>query len=73
MDVPPPVVKNEPQTVVVMPLPGVSPPVVTAPPPVVSVTYVINGRLVTVPAGQPLPPGLFSPAPQQMCPPGSLR
>jgi hypothetical protein len=37
------------------------------------VTYLVNGRLVVVPVGQPLPPGLFSPAPRLMprwCPPG---
>jgi hypothetical protein len=43
------------------------------PAPVATVTYLVNGRLVVVPVGQPLPPGLFSPAPRLMprwCPPG---
>lgn len=58
-------------------LPPVMPPMVRraeVPPP--SVTYLLpDGRLVTVPVGQPLPPSVFAPVPMTMpaCPPGSLR
>lgn len=73
-DTPLPVVIPHPVVRAAKPDPAPPPPAFA---PVASVTYLLTGgRIVVVPAGQPLPAGLFAPVPQVMptwCPPWQPR